>query len=267
MVLLDCAEKALLGDLYLLGLAQGLEEALVASGYGPVVNATRDTLQRLAVARRIDGVVLAIGAERESLARELAERGLPCVVVAQQSIEEIPGVGSVFLDLETGARQVGRLLAAHGHRRIGFIGNFQEDVVLSAFQSELSASGITLARERTVIAGKGRDAGAQAMRELLSHQDPPTAIFARTDLLAAGAHEAAREFRLRVPQEISLVGHDDIPIAESLGLTTVRIDTMELGRAAAEVLTALRQDPSARPPAPVIRTRVIERQSVGPPPK
>src|SRR5688572_7914847 len=124
MVLLDCAEKALLGDLYLLSLADGLEEALVASGYGPVVNTTRDTLQRLAASEAVDGVVLAIGIERPSLARELARKGTACVVISEEPLEDIPGVGWVSLDLESGAREAARMLLNLGHGRIGFIGNY-----------------------------------------------------------------------------------------------------------------------------------------------
>src|SRR5207302_1125827 len=91
MVILDCAEKALLGDLYLLGLAQGLEEALIESGYGPVVNATRDSLRKLVAAQATDGVILAIGKERQLLARELAAQGASCVVINERTIEDIPG--------------------------------------------------------------------------------------------------------------------------------------------------------------------------------
>src|SRR5687767_6280939 len=239
MVLLDCAEKALLGDLYLLALADGLEQALLASGYGPVVNATRDTLQRLAAGEAVDGVVLAIGVERPVLARELARRGTACVVISEEPLDEIPGVGWVLLDLESAAREVARMLLDLGHRRIGFIGNYDGDQVRAGFAAELADSGVPLQPDRVVIAGKGREAGRSAMSRLLSLPDPPTAVFARTDLLASGALEAARERGIRVPEQVSVVGHDDIPPAERMGLTTVRIDCVEVGRAAAEILTRL----------------------------
>src|SRR5439155_363499 len=233
MILLDCGEHAhLLGDPYLMELARGLQEALLHSGYGPVLNASRGTLQSLVASEAVHGVILAFGAERRLLAREIAQRGTPCVVIAEAPIEEIPGVGWVYLDLDSGARAAARMLVEHGHRRIGFIGNFDEDTVRVSFTRELMAAGAPLLPELEVIAGAGREAGAAAMRRLLTLREPPTAVFARTDVMAAGALQAARHLGLRVPEEVSLVGHDDVPLARRAGLTTVRIDCTELGRVA-----------------------------------
>ena len=266
MVLLDCGEKGSLGDMYLLALARGLEEALVARGYGPVINASRETLQRLVVAKGVDGVVLAFGAERWRLARELAEGGTACVVVAQAPIEEIPGVGCIQLDLDNGAREAARTLLDHGHRRIGFIANFDDDVVRAHFAAELKDAGVPLQSDLTVVAGTGREAGASAMRRLLSLRETPTAIFARTDMLAAGALQAAKELGIRVPEDLSIIGHDDIPIAATLALSSVRIDFAEMGLAVAEVLANLLQKRSAPTVPYVVRTQVIFRKTVSRPP-
>jgi DNA-binding LacI/PurR family transcriptional regulator len=276
MVLLDCGEnQQLLGDPYLLELARGLQEALLRSGYGPVLNASRGTLQSLVASEAVHGVVLAFGTERPLLAREIARRGTPCVlvvVVEETPIEEIPGVGRVYLDLGSGARGVARLLIDHGHIRIGFVGNFEDDVVRVSFARELMTAGVPLLPELEVIAGAGRvtihsprEAGATSMRRLLSLPEPPTAVFARTDVLAAGALQAARELGVRVPEELSLVGHDDIPLARRAGLTTVRIDCAQLGQAAAQVLSRLRHEASGSEEPPIVRTRVIERSSVSRP--
>lgn len=265
MVLLDCGEdQRLLADPYLMELARGLQEALLHSGYGPVLNATRGTLQSLVASEAVHGVVLAFGAERWLLAREIAQKGTPCVVIAQAYVEEIPGVGWVCLDLDSGARGAARMLIDHGHRRIGFIGNFDDDNVRVSFTRELMAAGVPLQPELEVIAGAGREAGAAAMRRLLSLPEPPTAVLARTDVLASGALQAARHLGIRVPEELSLVGHDDIPLARRAGLTTVRIDCTELGRAAARVLSSLLHDRSACPTPQTVLTQVIERNSVRP---
>lgn len=266
MILLDCEDKqALLGDLYLLALTRGLQDALLASGYGPVLNATRETLRKMVAAQRVDGVILATGSERWPVARELAEKGTPCVVVDQSPVEEIRGVGWVQLDLDSGAREAARLLFDHGHRRIGFIGNSDDDPVRVAFAGELTAAGVPLLPDLTVVAGIGRQAGDTATRQLLSLREPPTAIFARTDVLASGALQAARLLGIRVPEQLSIVGHDDIPLAGTIDLTTVRIDCTELGRAAAEVLLKLHQGRTTAT-VPVVRTRVVVRKTVGPPP-
>jgi LacI family transcriptional regulator len=270
MVLLDCGEnQRLLADPYLMEQARGLQEALLHSGNGPVLNASRGTLQSLVASEAVHGVVLAFGTERSPLAREIAQRGTPCVVVTERPIEAIPGVGRIYLDLDSGAREAARMLIDYGHRRIGFIGNFDDDDVRVGFTQELMSGGAQLPPELEVIAGAGltviegvREAGAAAMRRLLSLAEPPTAVFARTDVLAAGALQAAREMGRRVPEELSLVGHDDVPLARRAGLTTVRLDCTELGRAAARVLAGLLPGGSPCATPPIVRTRVIERNSV-----
>src|SRR5437879_3518401 len=154
MILLDCGEHArLLGDPFLMELARGLQEALLHSGYGPVLNASRGTLQSLVASEAVHGVILAFGVERPLLARAIAQRGTPCVVITQAPFEEIPGVGWVSLDLDSGARGAARLLVDHGHRRIGFIGNFEDDVVRVSFTQELITAGVPLAPDLEVMAG------------------------------------------------------------------------------------------------------------------
>jgi DNA-binding LacI/PurR family transcriptional regulator len=213
----------------------------------------------------VHGVVLAFGRERPFLAREIAQKGTPCVVVTERPIEEIPGVGRVYLDLVSGARGVARLLIDHGHRRMGFIGNFEDDDVRIGFTQELNSLGAPLQPEMEVMAGTGREAGAAFMQRLLSLPEPPSAVFARTDLLASGALQAARSLGIRVPEELSLVGHDDTPLARRAGLTTVRIDCTQLGRAAARLLTRLLDGEWAGVTPEVVSTQVIERSSVSRP--
>jgi DNA-binding LacI/PurR family transcriptional regulator len=243
-------------------LARGLQEALLRSGYGPVLKATRRTLQSLVASEAVHGVVLAFGHERPLLAREIAQKGTPCVVIVHTYFEEIPGVGWVYLNLDSGARAAARLLIDHGHRRIGFIGNNEDDIVRVSFTQELMTVGAPLQPDLEVIAGAGREAGAAAMRRLLSLPEPPTAVFARTDVLASGALQEARHQGVRVPEELSLVGHDDIPLARRAGLTTVRIDCAQLGRAAAQVLSSLLHEGSAGATPQIVLTQVIERNSV-----
>jgi DNA-binding LacI/PurR family transcriptional regulator len=221
----------------------------------------------------VHGVILAFGVERRYLAPEIARRGTPCVVVAEpcvmvekRFVEDIPGVGWVHLDLESGARAAARLLVDLGHRRIGFIGNFEDDVVRESFTQELIDLGYPLAVDLQIMAGSGREAGAAAMRRLLSPDNPPTAVFARTDVMASGALQMARQMGVRVPEELSLIGHDDTPLARRAGLTTVRIDCTELGQVAAQVLTRLRQEGSPGPTLPIVSTRLIERNTVSRPP-
>jgi LacI family transcriptional regulator len=104
------------------------------------------------------------------------------------------------------------------------------------------------------------------MRALLDGSEPPTAVFAGSDFIAIGVMQAVRERGLSVPQDISLVGFDDMPFADFLapGLTTIRQPTADLGRAGLRVLLALINGQRA-----VELTRLpvtlVERQSVAPP--
>jgi LacI family transcriptional regulator len=268
MVLLDCGERRLLGDLYFLELTRGLEQALEARGLGPVILATRDTLREWVRSRGIDGVILPTSAERRILAREFAADGMPCVIIDQSPPEDIPGVGWVLLDLEPGAREAARVLVSRGHRRIGFIGNAEDDEVRIAFYDEMAKAGHPMAAELSIMAGAGRPKGAAAMRRLLNMSSRPTAVFARTDLLALGALEAAVDLNVRVPEDMSIIGHDDISLAGSTDLTTVRIDCGALGQGAADVLTALRASGTGVPPAvPVVSTTLVVRHTLGPAPR
>jgi LacI family transcriptional regulator len=264
MVLLDCGE-AQLGDLYFLSLTRGLQDALLSSGYGPVLNVTRGSLQRLVAAQAVHGVIMAAGNERGFLAREIAENGTPVVVILQTPIEVVPRVGWVFLDLDSGGRSAAQVLLDHGHRRIGFIGNFEDDPVRQGFLDELEAAGKPLGPEREVIAGSGREAGMAAMRRLLALPEPPTAVFARTDVLASGALKAAEHAGISVPDDLSLIGHDDIPLAAMMDLTSVRIDCREIGQAAAAVLGGLLNGRPVDATVPTVRPRVVVRKSVSRP--
>jgi LacI family transcriptional regulator len=110
--------------------------------------------------------------------------------------------------------------------------------------------------------------GYRAAQELLDLDDPPTAIWAVNDLLAVGALRGIRERGLRVPQDISLAGFDDIAIAAQLypPLTTVDIRGQGLGRRAAQLLFRRIQDPDLQPIQEMLNTELVLRSSTAPPP-
>ena len=113
-----------------------------------------------------------------------------------------------------------------------------------------------------------RDSGREAGRRLLELVTRPTAIIASNDLMAIGVLRAAREVGVRVPEELSVVGFDDLPLAEhtQLPLTTVHQPLREMGQRAAEMLIRWVE---GTPPAPrwlVLPTRLVVRESSAPPP-
>src|SRR5262249_6746991 len=139
----------------------------------------------------------------------------------------------------------------------------QADPVLRTFQAELGALGLTLNPEMVLIAGPNPEDGARAAAQLLSLRERPTAILTRTDALTWGASEAARRLVVRVREELSLVGHNDIPCSAWTNppLTTVKVDCTELGRSAINVLIGLLSDSSQPAPTRVIPTELVVRQT------
>jgi DNA-binding LacI/PurR family transcriptional regulator len=257
----------LLGDPYFAELAHGVQEGLQAHNYGLLLSSPGEALGRWVRSRAVDGVILVGGEPADyQAAREIAATGAVCVIVGHQAVEGVPKLGSVVVGLEAGARQAARMLAEQGHRRIGFLGTRPEDAVLSAFRDELAKHGVELRPELTVMAGRTIEDGALGMTRLLAAPERPTAVFARRDTLAVGALRAAARHGVRVPEEISLVGHDDISLAQLVEptLTTVRVDRTSLGRSAAELLLSLLNGGEPVQPPRVIATDLVVRESVAP---
>ncbi len=275
MIALDYLGQAqILSDMFLVALARGIQQALQAHGYGLLLNLMvdpqqHDTLQRQWVrSQAVDGLILVGGAEVDrAMLREVAAGDTPCVLISQQPVEGVAHVGSVAVGLAHGARQVARMLVEQGHRCIGFLGSELPDPVLAAFRVELQTLGAGLSEARVTIAGRTPEEGAQAMRQMLARRRRPTAVFARTDALALGALRAAKQLSLRVPEDLSLVGHDDIAAAEWTDppLTTVRVDCLELGQAATRMLVQLLKQPEIRPDPCEVHTELVQRASVAAP--
>ena len=191
---------------------------------------------RLVRGRRIDGLIVAHprDAEREHLLR-LQDSGVPLVVLGGGWAETHPGqvLGD---DTRDGARRLTAHLLAQGHRRVGFV-NYASNEFRNAAAREqgwrdaLQAQGISPEPAWSVHADLSAESGWRATRALLARQTGLTAIFAGNDTIAFGALRALREAGLRVPQDVALVGYDDIPLAAFADppLTTVRSDPAGLG--------------------------------------
>ena len=182
---------------------------------------------------------------------------------------DIPALVVEF-DNEAGARAItGHLLSA-GHRRIVFLGGLPGNTTLDArvagYRAALAEHGLPPEAGHVVDCGLGRSAGHRAMTELLKDEREFTAVVAGDDMVAAGAIRAIGEAGLRVPDDISVVGYNDIPLAEDFSppLTTVRTPSTELGRAA--VRLALRDPEQAAGARHLLGTHIVVRDSVAAPP-
>jgi DNA-binding LacI/PurR family transcriptional regulator len=137
-----------------------------------------------------------------------------------------------------------RHLLELGHRAIAVISAAHDSpgrARLAGFHSAMQAAGVAVVPELVTDAPLTREGGYAAAVELLARADRPTAVFASNDLQALGVYRAAREAGLRIPQELSVVGFDDLPVGAWVDppLTSVRRPLAEMAAAAAELALAL----------------------------
>lgn len=190
--------------------------------------------------RSVDGVVLTTTLLGSSVSKALQERGLPFVELNRLS--GLEGVDGVTADNRTGGAEVARLLLSLGHRRIAGLfgtaatssGRDRED----GFRAALAEAGVTIP-DRLIRRGwfTYQD-GERGFADLMTGRWRPTAIFCINDMVAVGALNAATRAGLRVPDDVTVVGFDDLPIAAwpAFRLTTARVDLDEMARHAADIL-------------------------------
>lgn len=201
-------------------------------------------------------------------AQALAVAGSQLVLCGRPPLgDDVPAIVVEF-DNTGGARAVTSHLLSHGHERILYLGHrpgyTTSEGRIAGYREALAAFRVERDPGLEVDGGMTRDQGLQMMRVRLAAGPPDfTAVFAANDQVAAGARQALAEKGLRVPQDISLVGYDDLAPAEDIGLTTVYVPHAELGRTA--VRLALEREGGATGPAHVmLGTHIVVRDSVLP---
>jgi len=274
-VLFECGEIPSVTDLYMLEAIRGAQRTLTVQQFGLLLGSPNGDSVGTVVSGAVDGAILVADDDTsyvsgdgdhgitQAIAVQIAERGKPCVVIGHTVVPD-PRVGSVVLDLEQGAREVARYLVQMGHRRIGFLAARRAETVQCAFRDELARLGAPLDPEYVIVSGNTVEHGEQGMQALLRLPKPPTVVFARNDTLASGARRGARACGMRVPEDVSLVGHDDVPFAGLMDppLTTVQVNASRLGQAAAEMLIEMLDQPEIAPPARVVPTSLVVRETV-----
>lgn len=217
----------------------GLRTVLVTDTGSADPHAPGLTLEDLADGS-YDGVMLLTTLRTSRLPRDLTERGVPHVLVNR--VLDQPTSPSCTVDNAAGAHAVASLLARLGHRNVAAI---HGPVTTStgrerALQTSrgFREHGIALPRRLIRRTSFGHDAGMDAAHELLKESPRPTALICANDVLALGALSAARQRKLRVPADLTVVGFDDIAEASwpLVDLTTVRVDLEQLAATAVEIL-------------------------------
>jgi LacI family transcriptional regulator len=240
-------------------------DPLTATGVPP-----RDWVARL-LARSSQGAVLALVSATADQHATLRAAGIPVVLLdpVEQPPESVASVGATNWPA---GRDVAMHLLRLGHRRLavlaGGAGPLYSRARVDGFTSAIrpTAGGSPEpAAEVRVVNTDGRNSAAEVAGRLLDDPDRPTAIFACSDNLAFAVFEAANERGLRIPDDLSLVGFDDLPEASWAGLTTVRQPIAEMGAAALRLLLRMRGSERSFP-REELATSLIVRSSTGPVP-
>jgi len=212
-----------------------------------------------------DGVVLTTTLRHSSLPRDLTERGIPHVLVNR--VLDQPESPSCAIDNAAGARMVANLLADLGHREIA---SLQGPVAAStgreraeALRAALRARGIRIPRHRVRRVAFDHDASLAAALELLGGPDPPTAMACGNDMIAIGALSAAATLGLGVPDQLTVIGFDDIRAAgwPLIGLTTVHCNLEALARTGVELLRAAMANTGTAAAVSRIPVRLVRRRT------
>jgi DNA-binding LacI/PurR family transcriptional regulator len=229
----------------------GIQEKAQENGFSIIIGNTRyddETERRLLMQfeeRRVAGVILTgFVTGHQAIVRDLIQRGIPCVLIWETLEDDL--ISFVGFDNFRASFAMTEYLIGLHHRRIGLIIGPYSKVGrvrkrLEGHRAALERHGIAfdpslvVEKEPTLIDGR------EGMQRLLSLPEKPTAVFAASDVLAIGAIAAARERGIRVPDDVSVAGFDDIDFAafSHPSLTTIRVPAYEIGRLAVKVLLEL----------------------------
>ncbi|PCE32751.1 LacI family DNA-binding transcriptional regulator [Burkholderia ubonensis] len=256
-------------------LLSDLMAALGHRGLTPLVTNAEDprqirqSLERL-LSYRIAGLVMTSASPPLSVARQYLAHRIPVVMINRAA--SLPGADVVVSDNAEGAGRAARLLAQAGARRLAFVG--PRDTSYSA-QSRADAFADALRRGEpggpalAHIHGTSSDTyacGVEAAQHLLAGDSRPDGVFCSSDLLALGVIDTARQrFGLRVPDDLRVIGFDDIPAAafDGYALTTLRQDTQGLANAAVDMLAERMQAPAGASRTQVVPVATVIRHSCG----
>ena len=218
---------------------------------------------------RTDGVLIVSLAPHDDEAEAFVSAGVPVVLVDAHH----PLLPRVVIDDVHGGALATRHLLELGHERIAFLGDTNDPrygfvastLRLAGYCNALEAAGIPVRDELQRFGPHGRRTVHRLTRELLSLPEPPTAIFAASDTQALGVLEAATVEGVAVPEELSVVGFDDLEVSPYVGLTTVRQPLLESGRRGLERLLALMAADDPGPLEERLELELMVRRTTAPP--
>jgi DNA-binding LacI/PurR family transcriptional regulator len=252
-------------------LIQGFEDVAVENGYEILIGSTNyeaDRMQRCIrrmVERNAEGVAIMTFGIEQPLLDQLADRNVPLVFV--DLAPNRPGMSVLKVDYHNGIRQGVQHLAALGHRRIAFVSGPQRlhsaQSRLAAFKKALGECGIPVDETLMIEGDHTMEGGMVSAQKLMATKDLPTAIMCSNDMLAIGVLHQLSRSGLRVPDDVSIIGFDDIHMAAMMipPLTSIQMSRTDIASAA---VSALRGHLEGSPKREYrIDTRLVVRESTG----
>jgi LacI family transcriptional regulator len=222
------------------------------------------------LARRPTGVIAVLSDLSEGQRALLKSRSIPLVVIdpTGEPLHDTPSIGATNW---SGGLAATRHLLGLGHRRIGVVGGPQSVLCsrarLDGYRAAMDEADVPVDPGLVRFGNFHVQEGITEGRALLGLPDPPTAIFAGNDLQALGVYQAAREARLHIPEDLSVVGFDDLPVATWVGppLTTVRQPLAQMAMAGARLALRLARGEQPSQTRVELATELVIRESTAPP--
>jgi DNA-binding LacI/PurR family transcriptional regulator len=252
-------------------IARGVEDAAYASEYALILCNSDENLAKerfyleVMQAESVDGIVLPPFNDTDAGVVELVKTGIPVVCVDRSHAKVKTDL--VEVDNYQGALEAVRHLIERGHRSIALIeGRTQVSTSRErrrGYLDALAANGITPRKELMRAGDFKQESGRILTNELLDLRKPPTALFVCNNLMTVGALSALHQRGVRIPQELALVGFDDLPWAEALDPppTVVRQPAYDVGRQAMELLLKRIMEPNRLPVTVRLRPELVIRKS------
>jgi DNA-binding LacI/PurR family transcriptional regulator len=226
---------------------RGVASALSKANYELVIYPvdSMDHLQgyiaSIPLMRNIDGLIIMSLSLNDQDAHRLSNNNMETVLIEYSH----PQLNSILIDDQRGGRLVAEHLIRKGHKSFGFLGDIEPPERfaihpvksrLMGFKQRLEEAGLSLPDTYIFSCPYTQKETSQAAHKLLSLQKPPTAIFAASDMQALSVMKVARGLNIKIPNDLAIVGFDDIDVADHVDLTTVRQHLDESGRLAVEIL-------------------------------
>jgi DNA-binding LacI/PurR family transcriptional regulator len=234
---------------FIFDIIRGVHDQAALMGYDVILSATSPHKQQeisymeLCTRRQLDGVLLMGVRTDDRYLQEVLDASVPCMLIDVPLVSKT--CGHVMVDNVRGARMAVQHLVDLGHRRIGMINGHQQAYVsfdrLKGYRQALEENGLTFDPDQVFDGNFEEDSGIEGVSRLLSRFPDMTALFCASDMMAVGAIRALHQWGKRVPDDVAVVGYDDIDLVRYIQppLTTIHQPRYQMGTKASELLIHL----------------------------